>query len=488
MVKVGINGFGRIGRLILRALLENYKGKIQVVGINDLGSVETNAHLIKYDSTHGILNHDVKTTSDGFQSPSAASNTSVDQSSPSGDDSVTADGNDGDDLLPKSSPVPMADAIPASDRKNRTGPFPLPTPSEPPVSYPTQDVPVAPSPRPSPINDSNLNVDEDPDSNSNNNEDPSLKDQNLILLDEANVFNSSHLFGFFSVFNPDAIKNLKLYKGGIPARYGGRVSSVLDIYQKEGNKNEFHGSGGIGSISSRLLLEGPIKKEKGSFLVGGRSSYAHLFLPLFDLDNTAYFYDLNTKLSYKLNVNNSLYLSTYWGRDVFKIPGTFNNSFGNMFYNLRWNHIHNDKLFSNLSLIYSDYDYFLNLGFIEFDWTSGIKNFNLKYDFKNYISNKLKLEYGVNSIYYDFNPGIIEPTTQNSPVQPDELTKKYALESAAYFGADYKVSNKVSFYAGLRYSNFLRLGQEYINVYENNNTVVFNQEQGIYETGNIMRR
>ena len=152
-----------------------------------------------------------------------------------------------------------------------------------------------------------------------------------------------------------------MYKGGIPARYGGRVSSVLDIYQREGNKNEFHGSGGIGSISSRLLLEGPIKKKKGSFLVGGRSSYAHLFLPLFDLDNTAYFYDLNTKLSYKLNDKNSLYLSTYWGRDVFKIPGTFNNSFGNMFYNLRWNHIHNDKLFSNLSLIYSDYDYFLNL-------------------------------------------------------------------------------------------------------------------------------
>jgi hypothetical protein len=313
-------------------------------------------------------------------------------------------------------------------------------------------------------------------------------DQNLILLDEANVFNSSHLFGFFSVFNPDAIKNLKLYKGGIPARYGGRVSSVLDIYQKEGNKNEFHGSGGIGSISSRLLLEGPIKKEKGSFLVGGRSSYAHLFLPLFDLDNTAYFYDLNTKLSYKLNDNNSLYLSTYWGRDVFKIPGTFNNSFGNMFYNLRWNHIHNDKLFSNLSLIYSDYDYFLNLGFIEFDWTSGIKNFNLKYDFKNYISNKLKLEYGVNSIYYDFNPGIIEPTTQNSPVQSDELTKKYALESAAYFGADYKVSNKLSFYAGLRFSNFLRLGQEYLNIYENNNAVVFNKEQSIYETGNIIGR
>ena len=125
-------------------------------------------------------------------------------------------------------------------------------------------------------------------------------DQNLILLDEATLFNSSHLFGFFSVFNPDAIKNLKLYKGGIPANYGGRVGSVLDIYQKEGNKNEFHGNGGIGLVASRILLEGPLEKEKGSFLFGGRSTYAHLFLPLFDIENIAYFYDLNTKLSLSL--------------------------------------------------------------------------------------------------------------------------------------------------------------------------------------------
>ena len=127
-------------------------------------------------------------------------------------------------------------------------------------------------------------------------------DQNLILLDEATIFNSSHLFGLFSVFNPDAIKDIKLYKGGIPAKYGGRVSSVLDIYQKEGNSNEFKINGGLGLVSSRLLVEGPLKKEKGAFLFGGRSSYAHLFLPLFDIDNIAYFYDLNTKLNYKINI------------------------------------------------------------------------------------------------------------------------------------------------------------------------------------------
>ena len=189
-------------------------------------------------------------------------------------------------------------------------------------------------------------------------------DQNLILLDEATVFNSSHLFGLFSVFNPDAIKDLKLYKGGIPARYGGRVSSVLDIYQKEGSSKDFHANGGIGIVSSRLLVEGPLKKDKGSFLLGGRSSYAHLFLPLFDLDNVAYFYDLNTKLSYKLNENNNIYLSGYFGRDVFNLANSFENTYGNTIVNFRWNHLFNDKLFSNMSLIYSDYYYGLHLDFV----------------------------------------------------------------------------------------------------------------------------
>ncbi|MDC1379659.1 TonB-dependent receptor, partial [Algibacter sp.] len=246
-------------------------------------------------------------------------------------------------------------------------------------------------------------------------------DQNLILLDEAIIYNSSHLFGFFSVFNPDAIKDLRLYKGGIPARYGGRVSSVLDIYQKEGNSKEFHMNGGIGIISSRLLAEGPLKKDKGSFLLGGRSSYAHLFLPLFDLNNIAYFYDLNTKLSYKLDDRNNIYLSGYFGRDVFRIEDTFENTYGNSVLNFRWNHLFSDKLFSNLSLIYSDYYYDLKLNFVEFDWVSGIQNFNLKYDFKHYITDKIKLQYGLNSIYYNFNPGEINPTVESSGINPFKL-------------------------------------------------------------------
>lgn len=307
-------------------------------------------------------------------------------------------------------------------------------------------------------------------------------DQNLILLDEATIYNSSHLFGFFSVFNPDAIKDIKLYKGGIPSKYGGRVSSVLDIYQKEGNKKEFHLNGGIGLVSSRLLAEGPLKKDKGSFLLGGRSSYAHLFMPLFDLDSKAYFYDLNTKLSYKVNPNNNVYLSGYFGRDVFQLSDSFKNSYGNAVVNFRWNHLFSAKLFSNLSLIYSNYDYNLDLNFVEFKWKSGIQNFNLKYDFKHYLSNKLKLTYGLNSIYYKFNPGKIEPTSDTSGINPYKLIDKYAFENAVYIDAEQKLSKKLTVNYGLRFSSFLRLGQDELSLYTDDNPIHFNEELQIYES------
>jgi hypothetical protein len=308
-------------------------------------------------------------------------------------------------------------------------------------------------------------------------------DQNLILLDEATIFNSSHVFGFFSVFNPDAIKDLKLYKGGIPARFGGRASSVLDIYQKDGNSKKFSTNGGIGLISSRLLLEGPLVKDKGSFLIGGRSSYAHLFLKLSEdqKDNAAYFYDLNTKLSYKMNPNNNLFLSGYFGRDVFSLANSFTNIYGNSTLNLRWNHLFSNKLFSNLSLIYSDYYYGLDLDFVGFKWDSGIKNYNIKYDFKNYISDRFKLNYGINAIYYDFNPGIIKPSDSNSGINFSQLDKKYAFEPAMYINADQEISSSLSISYGLRYSLFYRLGQSDLNVYANNNPVVFNPELQIYE-------
>ncbi|PKA96644.1 TonB-dependent receptor-like protein [Flavobacteriaceae bacterium MAR_2009_75] len=306
-------------------------------------------------------------------------------------------------------------------------------------------------------------------------------DQNLILLDEATIFNSSHLFGFFSVFNPDAIKDLKLYKGGIPARYGGRVSSVLNIFQKEGNSKEFKVNGGIGAVASRLLVEGPIKKDKAAFLIGGRASYAHLFLPLFDIDNTAYFYDLNTKLNYNINDRNSIYLSGYFGRDVFGISESFVNTYGNAVGNFRWNHLFSDKLFSNLSLIYSDYYYGLKLDFVGFNWNSGIQNFNVKYDLKHYVSDKLQVNYGINDIYYRFNPGEIEPSNSNSGIIEERLTQKYANEFAAYIDIEHDITEKLSLNYGLRFSNFIRLGQSELNVYENDNPVDFDPDLLIYK-------
>ena len=307
-------------------------------------------------------------------------------------------------------------------------------------------------------------------------------DQNLVLLDEATIYNSSHLFGLFSVFNPDAIKDLKLYKGGIPARYGGRLSSILDIYQKEGNKNDFHINGGIGLISSRILAEGPIVKDKGSFVVAGRGSYAHLFLKLIDNPNSAYFYDLNTKLSYSLNEKNNIYLSGYFGRDVFQLSDLFVNTYGNTVLNFRWNHLYSDKLFSNLSMIYSDYYYGLKLDVIGFNWDSGIKNYNIKYDFKHYLTDKLKLTYGLQSNYYDFNPGKIEPTRADSGINADQLDKKYAWENAIYIDAEHQISEKIALSYGIRASSFLRLGQQTLNEYANNQPVTFNPNFLIYES------
>jgi hypothetical protein len=306
-------------------------------------------------------------------------------------------------------------------------------------------------------------------------------DQNLVLLDEATLYGSDHLFGFFSVFNPDAIKDLKLYKGGIPARYGGRVSSVLDIYQRDGNRQKISGTGGVGLVASRLLLEGPIVKDKASFLIGGRSSYAHLFLPLFDIDNTAYFYDLNAKLSWTVSDKDRLYMSSYFGRDVFEVNNLFGNTFGNSFVNVRWNHLFNDKLFANASLIYSDYNYGLSLDFVEFQFDSGITNMNAKYDLTHFVNNKVKLRYGLNSIYYEFDPGRIVPTTPTSGINERQLTKKYAWENAVYVDGKFEISEDININAGLRLSTFNRLGQDQINVYGPEGPLSYNQELGVYE-------
>ncbi len=310
-------------------------------------------------------------------------------------------------------------------------------------------------------------------------------DQNLVLLDEAIIYNTSHFFGFFSVFNTDAIKDIKLYKGDIPAKFGGRVSSVLDVRQKDGNSKNFGLTGGIGLISSRLAVEGPVFKDKGSFLIAGRTSYAHLFMKAIEdvKDDKISFYDLNLKTNYEINKNNRVFLSGYFGRDNFELSKVVNNTYGNATGNLRWNHIFNDKLFSNLSLIYSKYDYQIVLDFIKLDWIADIKNYNLKYDFRYYANEKLKLDFGVSGILYRLNPGEVKPTDPSSSINYLKLEQKRAFESGLYISAEHKLTDKLTAQYGLRYSRFSRLGGQNIMNYVDNRPVVYNSELGIYEEG-----
>ncbi|HMR15023.1 TonB-dependent receptor [Mariniflexile maritimum] len=312
-------------------------------------------------------------------------------------------------------------------------------------------------------------------------------DQNLVLLDEAIIYNTSHFFGFFSVFNTDAIKDIKLYKGDIPAKYGGRVSSVLDVRQKDGNSKNFVLTGGMGLISSRLAVEGPILKDKGSFLVAGRSSYAHLFMKASEdfKDDKLSFYDLNLKTNYELNKNNRIYLSGYFGRDVFNLSNFIQNTYGNATGNIRWNHIFNDKLFSNLSLIYSKYDYQIILDFVKMDWIANIINYNLKYDFKYYLNDKIQLDFGASGIGYNLNPGEISPTSETSSINYLKLDQNRAIECALYINAEHNINEKLSLQYGLRQSQFSRFGGQNIASYVNNKPVVYNSKLGIYEKGVI---
>ncbi|MBX2828427.1 MAG: TonB-dependent receptor [Flavobacteriaceae bacterium] len=313
-------------------------------------------------------------------------------------------------------------------------------------------------------------------------------DQNLVLLDEAIIYNTSHFFGFFSVFNSDAIKDIKLYKGDMPSKFGGRVSSVLDVRQKDGNSKNFGLTGGIGVISSRLTAEGPLFNKKGSFLVAGRSSYAHLFTPAIEelKNDKISFYDLNLKANYEINENNRVYLSGYFGRDIFNIGNFLDNNYGNFSGNLRWNHVFNDKLFSNLSLIYSKYDYQVVLDFVQLDWIADIQNQHLKYDFGYYASDKLKLDFGLSGINYRLNPGEVSPTSETSPINYLKLDQKRAFEGGIYASAEHKLTDKLTARYGLRYSTFSRLGGQNIADYENNQPVVYNEDLGIYEEGEII--
>ena len=288
--------------------------------------------------------------------------------------------------------------------------------------------------------------------------------QNLVLLDEAPVYNSSHLFGFFSVFNPDAVKDTKLYKGAVPSRYGGRLAALLDVRMKEGNSKNFEANGGVGSLFSRLAIEAPIIKDKSSFIVAARRSYidvvARPFVPLLKDGGALNFYDLTLKTNYTLNRKNKFYASGYFGRDVFLFDANQGFSWGNTTGTLRWNHLFNERLFSNLTFVYSNYDYKLQFGddnLDSFTWNSSISNFILKPQFTYFINSDNELDFGGEVIYYSFEPANAVGVSNGSSIDVS-LDKKFNLETALYVGNKQKINDILSVEYGLRYSLFQSFG------------------------------
>ncbi len=308
-------------------------------------------------------------------------------------------------------------------------------------------------------------------------------DQNLILLDEAPVYNPSHLFGMFSVFNSDALKSAEIYKGGIPAQYGGRLSSLLDIRTKDGNAKKFGASGGIGLIASRLTLQGPIIKDKCSYVISARRTYADLFLKLADvvgvLNNPnvkgakLYFYDLNAKVNYKINEKNQIFIAGYFGKDVLSAAG-FGLNWSNATSTLRWNHVYGNKLFSNTTLFYSNYNYELgiNSGSEGFKWKSNLKEVAVKQDYTYFLNPSNEVTFGVNLSYKVYDPGKLIPQEGNTTFRPFKLAPYHSMEEAVYLSNKQKLTKRISVEYGLRYTLFQNVGRD--SVIQYNNGVVSN--------------
>jgi hypothetical protein len=296
-------------------------------------------------------------------------------------------------------------------------------------------------------------------------------DQNLILLDEAPVYNASHLLGFFSTFNADAIKDATLYKGGMPAEYGGRLASVLDIVMNDGNNQDFHVSGGIGLISSRLNVEGPLQKGRGSFLVTGRRTYADQLLRFSSdpalRDNTLYFYDLNAKLNYQLDERNRLFVSGYFGRDVLGLRDLFGIDWGNATGTVRWNHLYNDRLFSNTSLIFSTYtnDIDLKAGAYQFRLESKIRDYNVKHDFQWFPASGHTVKFGLQAIHHTTTPNSVAITGEADIVVPP-AQDRLGLEGAAYASHEWQATGRLHLLYGLRVSSFTVLGPGEFHTYD----------------------
>ena len=297
-------------------------------------------------------------------------------------------------------------------------------------------------------------------------------DQNLILLDEAAVYNASHLLGFFSVFNSDALKDVKLYKGGIPAQYGGRASSVMDVRMRNGNMKQWKASGGIGLISTRLTAEGPISKDKGSIVISSRRTYADIiaapFINDFE-DFSLYFYDLNLKANYKLTENDRVYVSGYLGRDVLGTEA-FGFDWGNRTFTARWNHIYSNKLFSNTSYIYSEYDYGFDIesGGLEVSLNSGIYDHNLKQDYNFYVNPKNEISFGWQGIYHQFQPSTFrfDGEVQSTAQEQD------ALEGGVYIANQHKITDRLQLNYGLRLSTFSNIGGYTEKTFDENDEVI----------------
>lgn len=298
-------------------------------------------------------------------------------------------------------------------------------------------------------------------------------DQNLILFNDATIYNPSHLFGFFSAFNADLIKNVELYKSGIPAEYGGRISSVLDISTREGNKRKWAGSGGISPITGRFALEGPITKDKSSFLIGGRSTYSDWLLkkiPSSNFQNSkASFYDLNLAIAQEINNKNNLYISGYMSNDRFKLQGDTTYSYSNRAASIKWRHIFSNKLLGTLTTSYSGYDYTISSSkkpVNAFDLSYTIDQLNAKVDFNYFLSSKHTIGFGAGTIHYKLAPGSLQPTGNESLVVPDILPSEQALESSVYVGDNFEVTPQLSLYGGLRYSFFQNRGPRDLFVYQ----------------------
>lgn len=310
-------------------------------------------------------------------------------------------------------------------------------------------------------------------------------DQNLILLDGAPVYNASHLLGFFSVFNSDALKDINLVKGGMPAEYGGRVSSVMDIKMKEGNSKGLSLSGGIGTISSKLTVEAPIVKDKGSFIISGRRTYADIFLNFAPdtsiRDSRLYFYDLNLKANYSISDQDRIFLSGYFGRDNFSFGDAFGFDWGNATGTFRWNHIYNSKLFSNTSLIFSDYKYRINIGAAGFAFGSNIRDWNFKQDFQWFASDKHNVKFGLNAIYHTFSPGEVE-VEEGAPIADVDVQESYGIEGALYIMDEFKVSNLFNVVYGVRYTNYGAMGPGNIYSYDEDGDVT---DTTVYGSGDF---